>query len=320
MFSKILFYFISILIGAVFVFSAYTKIYPIEPFEFTFVDLNVANWYTAPIIARAFISLEFFLGALFILNIKIKTASKISFVVLTLFCVYLLGLIYVGNNSNCGCFGNYIVMSPLQAIIKNIIMLFIIWLIYKNHEGFNYWGKTKLIYFTVLFGSLLTPHILNYIDFNHSEAYLAPHDGFYKLQLDSLYKDAKPNLVLNNINNPKFNIKSLSNGKHVIAFMSLTCPHCRIAAKKMRIIKERNPNISMYLVLNGDDNMLKPFFNDTKAYAIPYNMLLGRNFVYLAGVNMPAIFLVNNSVVENKLNYLDLDQSEIEKWMNQAKE
>ncbi len=302
--------------GAVYVFSAYTKIYPIEPFEYTFVDLGVANWKVAPFIARLFISLEFFLGALFILNIKIKTASKISIAVLAMFSIYLIGLIFIGNNSNCGCFGNYISMTPIQALVKNLIMIIISIVIFKFYDGFDYWGKSKFIYFFLMLAALISPHILNYVDFNHSEAYLSPKENHFELPLDSLYNNARikdlPVLDFKPVNTP---ITTLSKGKHVLAFMSLTCPHCRIAAKKMRLIKERNPNISMYLVLNGDDNKLIPFFEDTKASNIPYCILLGRNFVYLAGVKMPAILMINNGVVENNIDYLNLEQDEIEKWM-----
>jgi hypothetical protein len=46
-------------------------------------------------------------------------------------------------------------------------------------------------------------------------------------------------------------------------------------------------------------------------------MLLGRNFIYLAGMDMPTIYLVNNSTVEHWVNYIDLDQQEIEKWVSE---
>ena len=149
------------------------------------------------------------------------------------------------------------------------------------------------------------PHILNYVDMDYSAAYLTTKEDHYKLELDSLYKDAK-------IHTPP---KSLSTGKHVIAFMSMTCPHCRIAAKKLRIMKEKNPAISIYLVLNGEYAKLDPFFTDTKARNIDYCILNGKNFVYLGGLNLPAIYMVNNSVVENWINYMELDQNEIEKWL-----
>jgi hypothetical protein len=97
--------------------------------------------------------------------------------------------------------------------------------------------------------------------------------------------------------------------------MSMSCPHCRIAAKKLRLIKEQNPSISIYLILNGEYKKTKSFFEDTKATNIDYCILNGKNFVYLAGLKMPAIYLVNNSVVENWVDYIHLDQSEIEKWL-----
>ncbi len=49
---------ISICLGCVFIYSGYTKLVPvIETFEFTFVDIGIGNWYTAPIIARVLIGL-----------------------------------------------------------------------------------------------------------------------------------------------------------------------------------------------------------------------------------------------------------------------
>ena len=98
--------------------------------------------------------------------------------------------------------------------------------------------------------------------------------------------------------------------------MSLTCPYCRIAANKMRIIKDRNPNIPFYFVLNGYREMLTPFFEDTRATNIPYCILLGRSFVMLGGTRMPSICLINNGIVEKKVDYFHLNQSQIEKWLN----
>lgn len=210
-----------------------------------------------------------------------------------------------GNNGNCGCFGTAIAMTPLQALIKNVIMLAVCFVIYKFYDGFDFGKPGKWIFNISLIAAFALPHILNYVDFNYSEAYLTKKEDQFKLELDSLYKDAK-------IHTPP---TTLSTGKHVIAFMSMTCPHCRIAAKKLRLMKEKNPSISIYLVLNGDYSKIQPFFEDTKARNIDYCILNGRNFVYLAGLDMPAIFMVNNSVVENWVNYMELDQAEIENWL-----
>lgn len=293
--------------GLVFLYSGYTKLHPIEPFEYTFVDLGIGGWRLAPFIARFMIGLEFLIGFLLITGLYIKRFTiKLTVGSLIFFSVYLIFIILkTGNNGNCGCFGTAISMTPLQALIKNAVMLGVCYFFYKYYDGLNFGKVGKWLFGALFITAFALPHILNYVDFNYSEAYLTKKENHFKLELDSLYNNAK-------IHTPP---KTLSQGKHIIAFMSMSCPHCRIAAKKLRLIKEQNPGISIYLVLNGDYNKIKSFFEDTKSYNIDYCILNGKNFVYMAGLDMPAIFMVNNSVVENWINYMQLDQAEIEKWL-----
>ena len=305
--KKILLFLLSVFTGLIFIYSGYTKLHPIEPFEFTFVDLGIGGWQTAPFLARFLIGLEFLIGILMISGVRVRQTALITIGTLLMFSVYLIFiLIKEGNNGNCGCFGNAIVMTPVQALIKNVFLLVISFMLFKFYEGFDYrrFGVWLILLFSV--ASLSMPHVLNYVDFDYSASYLVPKENFFKLELDSLYKDAKLNV-------PPKNLKS---GKHVLAFMSMSCPHCRIAAKKMRIMKEKNPGLPIYFILNGDNDKIKPFFDDTKARNIKFCILNGKNFVYLAGLNMPTIYLLNNSVVENKVNYMELDQREVEKWLS----
>jgi hypothetical protein len=296
------------LLGVIFIVSGYTKLYPIEPFEYTFVDIGIFNWQLAPFIARIFIGLEFFIGFLLFFNFNLrKFTYYIGISVLIFFSIYLILLIFLtGNEGNCGCFGSYIQMTPLQALIKNIIMLGIFVILYKFHKGWMLPKKINIIITLIFTAVFVLPFILNYIELNYSKAYLNKLEDKTILPLDSLYKNAT-------LNTPP---KSLSKNKHIIAFLSLTCKHCRIAANKIRIIHERNPTIPFYLILNGEKKDLIPFFENTHTENIPYCMLLGRNFVYLAGTKLPVIYLVNNSIVEYDVTYMDLDQGEIESWLN----
>jgi hypothetical protein len=272
------------------------------------VDLGFINWQIAPFVARLMIAAEFAIGILLVLHINLKMAYKMAMVILLVFCVYLLLLmIIVGNKGNCGCFGTTLPMTPLQALIKNIGMLGAFAVLNKFHEGWDVKDKKRYLIIVPIAVSLAMPFILNPVELDYSQAYLNKPEENFKLELDSLYKDATLNIPPT----------TLSQGKHVMAFMSLKCPHCRIAAKKIRIIHERNPSLSFYFVLNGDEENLKPFFEDTHTEDIPHCMLLGRNFIYLAGMDMPTIYLVNNSNVEHWVNYIDLDQKEIEKWVSE---
>lgn len=311
---KIGFALLCVLMGLVFLYSGYTKLgfaipgiktSPIEPFEYTFVDMGF-SWTLAPIVARLMIGLEFFIGFMLILNLYTKLTMKLTVATLLLLSAYLvIILVKQGNNGNCGCFGTALVMTPRQALIKNGIMLALCLLIYRFYNGFRYDNFGKWLAGLLFITAFALPHALNYIDYDYSEAYLHKPEDTFPLELDTLYKHAT-------IHTPP---QSLRKGKHIIAFMSLSCPHCRIAAKKLRIMKELNPNIPVYFVLNGDKEKLRDFYEDTKSQNIPYCQLNGKSFVYLAGLSMPMIYLVNNSVVENYVNYMELDQGEIEKWL-----
>lgn len=303
--------------GCVFLVSGFTKggfpfpfSSPIEPFEYTFVDLGIGNWQMAPFIARLLIGLEFFIGLLLVFNIKLKKiAYKLGIFTLVIFCIYLILLMmFSGNKGNCGCFGEVFVMTPFWALIKNIGMLLVFGILYKFHNGWENKLSTTILWVS-LGAAVALPFIWNPVELSYSEAYLNKPDENFNLPLDSLYNHATLNVPP----------KTLSQGKHVIVFLSLTCPHCRIAANKIRIIHERNPAIPFYFVLNGEDKNLKPFFEETHTEDIPHCMLVGGKpinyFIYLAGTNMPAIYMVNNSVVEHNVNYVALDQTEIEKWL-----
>lgn len=315
--KKILFTILCALLGFVFILSGFTKggfpflqkfSSPIEPFEFTFVDLGIGNWQAAPFIARLMIGFEFFVGLLLIFNIKLKkVAYRLGIFTLLLFSVYLILLmIFSGNKGNCGCFGTVFVMTPFWALMKNLVMLLVFVVLYKFHEGWDNQIATFLLWIS-LAASVSLPFIWNPVELDYSESYLNKPEENFPIPLDTLYNNATVNIPP----------KTLSTGKHVIVFMSLTCPHCRIAAKKIKVINQRNPEIPFYFVLNGDLEKLKPFYEDTKTEKIPYCFLLGRPFVYLAGTDMPAIYLVNNSMVEHVVSYLSLDQDELEEWMKE---
>ncbi|MCE3280447.1 MAG: tlpB [Bacteroidetes bacterium] len=307
MLKKIILSFLTALMGAIFIFSAYVKLYPIEPFEFTFVDLGLGNWQIAPFVARFLIGLEFLIGFALLLNILLKKITyKLSIAVLIFFCFYLLlQIIFQGSNGNCGCFGTVIPMTPLQALIKNILMLVILILLYKYHEGWDLRDFSIYLFITCLLTAAALPFVLNPVELDYSSAYLNKPETNYKLELDSLYNNAKVNVPPG----------TLSEGKHIIAFMSLTCSHCKIAAKKIRIMHDRNPDLPFYFVLNGKEENLKSFFEETGTESIPHCMLKGRPFIYLAGTSLPSIYLINNSVMEHEVNYMTLDQDEVEQWL-----
>jgi len=114
-----------LIVSILFIFSAYTKLIPIEAFEKQLVDQGITNWCFAPILARCIISFEFFLGIAFLQNHYFKKfILPATALMLVAFCIHLTyQIITQGNSGNCGCMGQVIPMTPLQALIKNAITL-----------------------------------------------------------------------------------------------------------------------------------------------------------------------------------------------------
>lgn len=305
--------FISVALGFIFLYSAYTKLYPvIETFEFTFVDIGIANWYSAPIIARLLIGLEIFLGLLLILNYQLKKFTlPLTIALLVFFIIYLSIQIAInGNKGNCGCFGEHLKMTPLQAIIKNILMVLAAFIVYRFYNG---WKIKFNALFLCLVGTtaLSLPFVFNPVDYSYTSNNMDEKVN-YPLELNLLYEPEDTSKV----EVPKIELRT---GKHIISFLSLSCPHCRIAAKKFRLIKKNNPELSIYFILNGDKVKLSEFLEDTKADNIPYSFCLGKTFIQLASAQLPRIYYLDNGVVVKKVDYFELNQYKIEEWIKSGK-
>lgn len=305
--KKAAYVFISVLLGSIFIFSGYTKLFPIELFEYTFVDTGIFNWVLVPYVSRLAIGLEFFLGILLILNIFFEKKQTLIFAIglLLFFTIYLIVLLAKdGNSGNCGCFGDTLKLTPLESIYKNLGMLLLTFILYFSHKGIKLKFQKILVVFLFI-ASFLTPFILlpiNLEAFNQSQEQTLN----YKLDLSALY-------AANRKDKPKEN---LLQGKRIIAFLSLTCPHCKLGAYKLHLIHKLNPSIPIYFILNGDLPDLASFFEESKAGDIPYSFLTSdEGFVRAAGVKLPSILWVNNGVVEKKVKYKFLKQEEIEAWL-----
>ncbi len=300
---------ISVLLGLVFLYSAYSKLVPvIETFEFTFVDLGIANWYSAPILARVLIALEFFLGFLLLLNYQLKKISiPLTLAVLFLFIIYLvMQVIYHGDEGNCGCFGERLKMTPVQGILKNLIMMLAAFVLYLLSDGWKSKFQGLLISFLLLI-SFTLPFILNPVDYSYSSNNLDEKVN-YPLPLHLLYAPEDSTQV----DIPSIDLKK---DKHVVAFLSLTCSHCRIAAKKFRLIKRNNPQLPIYFILNGQRSDYADFMRDTKTDNIPSSFCLGKSFVLLSSAHLPRIYYLDEGLVVKKLDYFELNQSAIENWL-----
>ena len=300
---KILLISLSVIYGAIYIYSAYTKAFPIQSFEYTLVEFLHMPWWLAALASRFFIGLELGLGVLTAISLygNSKWVLKLSMYLLIIFSTYLIYLwAAFGNAVNCGCFGDSILMSPSASLIKNAVLLIITWFLYRFNDGIRF-DKAQLAGMGILVAGIAATYFWLYIPSNEPNWL---RKDKYMLDLSALYtKDHE--LVA----------EDLMKGKHVVAFLSAHCPHCKIAAYKMHLMKQHNPNLPFFLIIGGTTSDLTEFWSSTQAKDIPHTRLEKNDFLRATGGVFPYIVWVNDSKVEAKAEYINLSQQAIEKWL-----
>lgn len=91
---------------------------------------------TAMYFSRILIGCEFALGFLLLQPHFFKRlVLPVSFLMLLVFCIHLTYTIFsTGNSGSCGCFGDLLPMTPLEAIIKNVIAMVMMGFVFKMME------------------------------------------------------------------------------------------------------------------------------------------------------------------------------------------
>jgi hypothetical protein len=239
---------------------------------------------------------------LIIINFFPRLILKLSLITLVIFSLYLLYTFFFRKDiSDCGCYGTYISLSPMQSLIKNIILF--VWsyfLLINANKGLV---KLRWLLCTiVIIASIAYPMIIS------------PPDSFFDY---SLRKDRIGEKIdLKTFGSPQFNsgIHPIDSGRVVLAFLSLRCKFCRYTAMKLAIIsREQAKPIPLYFVFwdLSSNEALIDFHKRTKSEKVPYKLLPEEKFLSLSGNNLPAVFFLENGIIKKKTGFRDMKPVEV---------
>ncbi len=241
-----------ILISALFLLSAVAKLYPTPLYGITkvfeegqLIPMGFSSDF-APFLSRLIIGFEFFIAFAILQTHYIKKLVVPSTILLvSVFCVDLAIDIFGGVDENCGCFGQLIPMTPIEAFVKNIFTILILLYIYRNvsdKENSN---------FLLLFNGYLIISVLMF-----SLLPIATNSSSKQVSSFSSYVDTD------------FDI---NNGKKVLCFFDAGCEHCMDAAKSLTELASNTQSFPDVHII----------FSDTEAEKIPeFLNNSGSNFSY----------------------------------------
>ncbi len=263
-----------IFISIVFLFSAYSKFVSPGLTEIILVDHGIVSAReTAALIVRGLIGFEFALGILLILPYSLKTiVIPTAILFLIIFTGY---LVYTGfilkDTQNCGCFGEMIKMSPLESIVKNIIMIAILILLFK-------FTNEKKKYF-------IAPTVM----------VLCVASVFLFLPVNS-QKEFK---FANYTNFEGEGRVDLSVGEKLLVIINLECDHCQTLAKELSETKNQTNKLpKLYALLFKEGNVTVDSFKTMTKFNLPYHMIGLNEFLNLIGQSPPRIYWLKDGKVK----------------------
>jgi thiol-disulfide isomerase/thioredoxin len=276
---------IRIVISLLFLISAAAKLYPSPNFALATFEVKQlipmgfsCNW--AAWFSRTLIGCEFALGLLILQpHYYRKLVIPASFLMLFIFSSHLMyEIISSGNKGNCGCFGSLLPMTPLQAVIKNIVAMGLLGYLFYVRKGIA--DKSKfLVLTTVTFACIMIVFMLGTKCCGggmNSEARTV--EVVKEIDSTVVINDAKVNTTVSTVvqndtvkkveilepKNKKSGFASLysdiDKGKKILCFFAPGCEHCKATAKQLTELKKE---------MGKDFPEMKIVFMDEEAELIP---------------------------------------------------
>ncbi len=269
-FSQILRY----LFAFAFLFSAYTKWIAPGFFEITLLDQGLVS--TRPfagILSRIVMGVELALGFCLLLPFYRKFFLVLSLLLLTGFTLHLFYLWGLGNQENCGCFGELIALSPAQSILKNAVLFIMAIILFKKT---HFQKRAHRVFILFPFILLISPWVfLPLPDYNSFS--FSPYTHFEKRGPVDLME-----------------------GKKLVAVFNVDCSHCQETARTLADWeRSKQQKLPLYVLYFKEGSTSVAAFEAQTQSAYPYTFIDAETFFNLIGNSPPRIYYLQNGQVKD---------------------
>ena len=290
-----------LIISALFILSAVAKLYP-SPY-FAISTFEVKQLYPlgfsegfAPYFSRILIGIEFALGIAILLKDYLKKITiPATILLLAVFTIHLGYTTFVsGNAGNCGCFGELIPMTPVEAIIKNIIAIgLLVWLfkLVPADEKSNFWLLKSVGLGCILALFMLAPirPVEKVMDEPTSE--IQENLGVVidstslltnEVPTAAITKDTVKKVEEKKLEDAPKKVKSgyekyfsgIDTDKKILCYFVPGCDHCMDTAKELNEMRKKDKNFPPVYVIFMDEEPEKiPTFFEFAGTKFPYKMI-----------------------------------------------
>lgn len=303
-FKKIGLIAVRVLIGLVFIASAVTKYISIEAFDMFIFEHELFSWNLTNFVSRILIACEACLGLMLVLGIYPKLSRWLTVGSLGIFTIYVLlkPYFFEVDSENCHCFGDVLILSDSQTIVKNLILLVLsISLFFEKGWQTKY---AKYILIACMIAPLATAFIVRPPD-------VIVHK-LYGKQVELDMEVFNKLIVLDDVKDLK-----ITEGKKVLCLYSTACKHCKRTAIKLDVmIKRHDLDKDKFVVLFwGKKENIDLFYKETNAELLPTGKVPPLAFLAATKGRQPIIVLLENGKVVDLYKSINVDEKRIVEFL-----
>lgn len=290
-----------LIISALFIVSAVAKLYP-SPY-FAISTFEVKQLYPlgfsegiAPYFSRILIGIEFALGISILLKDYLKKITiPATILLLAVFVIHLSYTTFVsGNAGNCGCFGELLPMTPVEAIIKNIIAIgLLVWLfkLAPADGKSNFWLLKSVGLGCILALFMLAPirPVAEVIEEPTSEVQenlgvVVDSTSLLTIEepITTTTKDTVKKIEEKKTEEAPKKVKSgyekyfsgIDTDKKILCYFVPGCDHCMDTAKELNEMRKKDKNFPpVFVIFMNEEPEKIPTFFEFAGTKFPYKMI-----------------------------------------------
>lgn len=221
-----------IVLAALFLVSGVAKLLAIDDFELYIYSFALLPLNAAFLVARLCIAAELILALLLALGWWPRQVVAVTLLLLLAFSLFLAYAALLGRTDSCQCFGRLADLNPAQSLLKNALLIALA-LAYAascaRHRQPPVTGRRRKIrlLLTALFSLGVTVAVFT-ISVPDNWMF-GPEEARYDRQL-----------FLSSLHEEPLAQSHLTQGNHLVAFVTPGCPYCRMTREKLTSLARRN--------------------------------------------------------------------------------
>lgn len=314
------------LLGMMMIAAAVLKLMSIDLFEIYIYSFNIFSYAFSAVIARMVIAAEILLGSGLTLKIFYRQTWRLTMLMMTGFTLFLGYAIIFRSDDNCHCFGDLISLNPSESIYKNIISIFI--LLFVRRESDHAYKPVTRRWLTgiSIAAAVITPFAAFPTDSLYNRLF-SKSDEIDTVEFENVLDDRKSLKLLRfeshgdstAVVRDTIAAPDLSDGRHIVSFISAGCGFCKTGAKKLAAMVEKNgidPSLIKVFAWGYDADIVE-FMRETNTAGHGYWFIDPLKSLDITHGRFPVYVWVDGGEIVGSGDMRDLDEDRIRDFLKQ---